>query len=569
MTPNAQSFWEADSMSSSVPAPPFLSSIPIEGPVEDLEPVTFHTRTQEIMVDICQFVTLQQTRQHGTTPFDFIADAAIIFLYDPENGLEAMKRQLEAAAKLDQTKSPEVEANHNDTEPLSMSADLSGCYSSLYYLALQIINAAIARCLEVFDGVGIEQPTWLRRSGIPWNNTIERRAEFLRTLFTRAETQKRLSEEDIGLSNVVQPCDNPNFRYKERLNSSLGEVRVATVAPGTGDDPVQCQLSVRNLTRDGLHETLSYVWGGGPASHTIFVDGKEFKVRDSLYFALKTQRRPDAAREIWIDALCINQADNEERTGQVKLMQRIYAVSSRTTIWLGDDVPEVEEDFPFDDMDKSLHDWLDEPLVDENDLPSMLDFCRKLTANLTAALKEDAHGRLTGEEGDKAANRFRTLSRRAMEHNVSPVHTFAERTAREFMTKHDATFPMDQWFFGKTTLTTSECDSKQLDGYLWAGKLMAAMVSLCRCVAVVLSHSWWERMWVIQESYLPRAPPDIYFKGSLFSWKDLEEAIDVCKELIIATNYSYVVTPQDELDLLSGMYYISSLLLSIEAAGAH
>ncbi|KAL1882921.1 hypothetical protein Daus18300_000559 [Diaporthe australafricana] len=485
-------------MCSSVPAPPFVSSIPIEGPVGDLEPVSFHTQTQEIMVEICQFFALQQTRQQGTTPFDFIAEAAMLFLHDPETGLEAMKKRLEATAKLDHTKSPEVEANHNDTEPIS--ADLSGCYSSLYYLALQIINGAIARCLEVFDGVGTERPTQLRRSEIPWNNTIERRAEFLRTLFTRAETQKRLSEEDIGLPNVVQPCDNPSFCYKERLTSSLGE---------------------------------------------------EFKVRGSLYFALKTQRRPDTAREIWIDALCINQADNEERTGQVKLMQRIYAVSSKTTIWLGDDVPEVEEDFPFDDMDKPLHDWLDEPMVDENDLPSTLDFCRKLTANLTAGLKEDAHGRLSGKEGDKAADRFRILSRRAMEHNVSPAHTFVERTAREFVTKHDGTFPMDQWFFGKTALASSECGSKQSEGYLWAGKLMAAMVSLCRCVAVVLSHSWWERMWVIQESYLPRAPPDFYFKGSLFSWKDLVDAIDVCKELIVATNYSYLVTPQEELDLLS------------------
>ncbi|KAI3400548.1 hypothetical protein diail_2749 [Diaporthe ilicicola] len=493
-------------MSFSVAAPPFLSSIPIEGPVGDLEPVSFHTQTQEIMVDICQFVTLQQARQQGITPFDFIAEAATLLLYDPENGLEAMKKRLEAAAKLDQTRSPEVEANPNDTEPLSASADLSGCYSSLHYLALQIINAAIARCLEVFDGVAIEQPTRLRRSGILWNNTIERRAEFLCTLFMRVETQ-RLSEEDIGLPNVVQACDNPNFRYKERLNLSLGE---------------------------------------------------EFKVRDSLYFALKTLRRPDEAREISIDALCINQADNEERTGQVKLMQRISAVSSKTTIWVGDDVAEVEEDFPFEDMDKLLNYWLDEPMVDENDLPSISDFCRKLTANLTAGLKEDAHGRLTGEEGDKAANRFRTLSRSAMEYNVSSVHTFVERTAREFVTKHGGTFPMDQWFFGKTALVTSECDSKQLDGYLWAGKLMAAMVSLCRCVAVVLSHSWWERIWVIKESYLPRSPPDIYFKGSLFSWKDLEEAIDVLKELIVATKYSYVVTPQEELDLLSGMYQLTS-----------
>ncbi|KAK5656935.1 hypothetical protein OQA88_3457 [Cercophora sp. LCS_1] len=40
---------------------------------------------------------------------------------------------------------------------------------------------------------------------------------------------------------------------------------------------------------------------------------------------------------IWIDSICINQDDEDERAMQVQLMGRIYQTSKRTVVWLGDD----------------------------------------------------------------------------------------------------------------------------------------------------------------------------------------------------------------------------------------
>ena len=40
-------------------------------------------------------------------------------------------------------------------------------------------------------------------------------------------------------------------------------------------------------------------------------------------------------KHIWIDQICINQADTSERSSQVRLMKKIYSQAIRTLIWLG------------------------------------------------------------------------------------------------------------------------------------------------------------------------------------------------------------------------------------------
>ena len=38
----------------------------------------------------------------------------------------------------------------------------------------------------------------------------------------------------------------------------------------------------------------------------------------------------------WIDALCINQTDNDEKGQQVRLMREIYASAESVIVWLGE-----------------------------------------------------------------------------------------------------------------------------------------------------------------------------------------------------------------------------------------
>jgi hypothetical protein len=48
-------------------------------------------------------------------------------------------------------------------------------------------------------------------------------------------------------------------------------------------------------------------------------------------------RDPYVPRIIWIDAICITQADVQERATQVQLWAMIYLYASRVVVWLGEE----------------------------------------------------------------------------------------------------------------------------------------------------------------------------------------------------------------------------------------
>jgi hypothetical protein len=48
---------------------------------------------------------------------------------------------------------------------------------------------------------------------------------------------------------------------------------------------------------------------------------------------------------LWVDAVCINQEDVDERSSQVALMRYIYGSAKAVTIWLGEDSEELREMF--------------------------------------------------------------------------------------------------------------------------------------------------------------------------------------------------------------------------------
>ncbi|XXG97280.1 hypothetical protein Hte_003576 [Hypoxylon texense] len=58
-------------------------------------------------------------------------------------------------------------------------------------------------------------------------------------------------------------------------------------------------------------------------------------------------RRERHGGALWIDALCIDQADAAERAAQVVLMDRVYSRARRVAVWLGPGTPETRAAFRF------------------------------------------------------------------------------------------------------------------------------------------------------------------------------------------------------------------------------
>ncbi|KAL6790975.1 HET domain-containing protein [Trichoderma sp. SZMC 28012] len=114
------------------------------------------------------------------------------------------------------------------------------------------------------------------------------------------------------------------------------EIRVLILHPGKKGSPIECTLEHRRLgSSKAQFDALSYVWGSPAVTGEITCNNRRKSVGRNLYDALERLRLPDEERVLWIDALCINQADNQEKTQQVRLMGEIYSKARRVLIWLG------------------------------------------------------------------------------------------------------------------------------------------------------------------------------------------------------------------------------------------
>ncbi|KAL8848668.1 MAG: hypothetical protein Q9221_006342 [Calogaya cf. arnoldii] len=91
------------------------------------------------------------------------------------------------------------------------------------------------------------------------------------------------------------------------------------------------------MSTDGRHyEALPYSWGGHlMLRRLITLNRRSYLVTDTVFNALKELRLPDQERYLWIDAICINQGDLEERAWQVALMDSIYQRAQKVIVWLG------------------------------------------------------------------------------------------------------------------------------------------------------------------------------------------------------------------------------------------
>jgi hypothetical protein len=83
------------------------------------------------------------------------------------------------------------------------------------------------------------------------------------------------------------------------------------------------------------YTALSYVWGGPNDTRTIWVDKSPVPIIINLYSALRDIRHEKTPLQLWIDALCINQEDDEEKLKQVGTMGRIYLMANHAVIYLG------------------------------------------------------------------------------------------------------------------------------------------------------------------------------------------------------------------------------------------
>lgn len=117
-------------------------------------------------------------------------------------------------------------------------------------------------------------------------------------------------------------------------------IRTIRVLPDTEHGYISCRL--KDATTDAQYSALSYTWGSDKdAQEAVLINGKPFKVRQNLFAFLRHARKHFADKPLWIDAICINQEDIEEKSRQVKMMWRVYTETREVLVWLGPKVDHV------------------------------------------------------------------------------------------------------------------------------------------------------------------------------------------------------------------------------------
>lgn len=122
---------------------------------------------------------------------------------------------------------------------------------------------------------------------------------------------------------------------------------------GDPDSPVICDLhtaAILHTAFEGFlvhaggwqsetnqeYDALSYTWGRGPTDHRIICNGMPLPIRENLSDASRTLRdTQDRSLFLWIDAVCINQSNDEEKSEQVWNMHMIFKKARRVIAWLG------------------------------------------------------------------------------------------------------------------------------------------------------------------------------------------------------------------------------------------
>ena len=116
-------------------------------------------------------------------------------------------------------------------------------------------------------------------------------------------------------------------------------IRLLHLLPGEDNESISCSISHHHLGDQPNYVAISYSWLDDANSEPRSIECGEHKmlVQNTIFQLLKRLRGEDSPVSLWIDAICINQAETRERDSQVEMMGRIYSSASLVVAWVGEE----------------------------------------------------------------------------------------------------------------------------------------------------------------------------------------------------------------------------------------
>jgi len=142
-----------------------------------------------------------------------------------------------------------------------------------------------------------------------------------------------MSDKDV----VSQPGPANSFEHSP-LNLQTREVRLLKLVHGSEDNEHVCAVIQHfDLSEAPPFKALSYTWGQAHPLFSIYINGRPFSIRQNLFAFFETVGSDPEYTDawLWIDQICIQQANTDERNHQVRQMAQIYRSASEVIVWLG------------------------------------------------------------------------------------------------------------------------------------------------------------------------------------------------------------------------------------------
>jgi hypothetical protein len=171
-----------------------------------------------------------------------------------------------------------------------------------------------------------------------------RKSEIVRCTLETRSLKSLTQEYEFFLAEVDSPPVSKSETIARWVNSRSPARRIFSA----NDEYIHINTPPRNCYRFtfGDYAALSYVWGDERQTRKIIVNDQEMQVTQNLEQALRKFRKQSEFQVgfgLWVDAICINQRDFEERGSQVQRMRQIYGQAWAVIAWLGEEERESDK----------------------------------------------------------------------------------------------------------------------------------------------------------------------------------------------------------------------------------
>nr|OQO32599.1 hypothetical protein B0A51_00163 [Rachicladosporium sp. CCFEE 5018] len=125
------------------------------------------------------------------------------------------------------------------------------------------------------------------------------------------------------------------YRYDELPNAAT-HIRLIEVLEAAVDGLIRCRLTTWPIASAPKYTAISYTWGDPTTVSSIHVnDESAMIVRSNCAYVLCQAHWHDPSSSYWIDAICIDQTNDAEKSQQVQMMGAIYQRASQVLVCVG------------------------------------------------------------------------------------------------------------------------------------------------------------------------------------------------------------------------------------------